>query len=132
MIILIGLTHANAAEQSQDKFAAAISDRSTAPYLIHLTVVDDRTGATETGCIPAPFLVGAIQIESNLGNQPALRAEAERIAVQNTTHVFHFSKQAALDNMPFNVGKYQEACMLVERGKAVRLGDRDGQIHADP
>jgi hypothetical protein len=121
-ILSAGIPEQSAAEavQSQANFAAAIRDDSTSPFIILLTVVDDRTGQARTGCTDAPFLIGAIRIETELNE-----AEAKRLALANTSHVFHFTKQKALDNLPF---RYAIACTAIEHGSSARIQDRTGQI----
>ena len=46
--------------QRQDAFKAAILDDSTAPFIVLIEVVDDRTGKSVGGCTSANFLKGAI------------------------------------------------------------------------
>jgi hypothetical protein len=84
--------------QSQAEFKVAIRDDSTSPYLILLTVVDDRTGQSWTDCTLAPFLVGAIWMEQDPQRNGAPIEEHDRIALANTSRVFHFFQQSALDN----------------------------------
>jgi hypothetical protein len=55
--------------------------------------------------------------------------EAQKIALENTSHVFHFSNQAALDNVPL---RYPQACPAIEQGMSVRIGDRTGQMIVEP
>jgi hypothetical protein len=120
--LLVGIPKQAKAEavQSQADFAAAIRDHSTSPFIILLTVIDDRTGQARTGCSLAPFLVGALRSESGLSN-----IEAEGLALANTSHVFHFSKQTALDHLPFG---YADACVAIRHGSSARVQDRTGEI----
>jgi hypothetical protein len=92
------------ARQSHAAFETAIRDTSTSPYLVLITVVDDRTGQVSTGCDTANRLLGAIYLEkwgsfeTNDRSQAAARhEEVKRIALENTSHAFHFSNQAALN-----------------------------------
>jgi hypothetical protein len=64
-ILTIGLMGISAAQphQSQAAYVTAIDTKSSSPDVIRVTVVDDRTGQTSTGCIIAPWLLGAIYIE---------------------------------------------------------------------
>jgi hypothetical protein len=39
--------------------------------------------------------------------------KARQIALENTSHEFHFSKQAAIGNLSFN---YQQACDAIAHG----------------
>jgi hypothetical protein len=115
--------------QSQSDFEIAIRDNSTSPYIVLLTIVDDRTGESRTGCTEAHFLIGAIILERLDGygktrSENMVKAQkARRIAVENTSHIFHFSKQSAIDNLPF---KYQEACDAIAHGLRARISDLGG------
>jgi TonB-like protein len=138
-ILSIGLPEDCAAQarQSQAAFETAIRDNSTSPYVVLFTVVDDRTGQTRIGCTTANLLRGAIYLEkwgsfdSKVASETISRhKEAETFALENTSHVFHFSSQAALNNiLPF---RYPEACAAIERGSRARIGDRGGQLLLGP
>ena len=135
----IGLPRDSAAQarQSQAAFETAIRDKSTSPYIVLVTVVDDRTGQASTGCNGANLLLGAIYLEKWGGFDSKVTPETnsrleevEKIALENASHVFHFSNRAALDNvLPF---RYPEACAAIERGSRARIGDRGGQILLEP
>jgi hypothetical protein len=108
--------------QPQDKFEAAIRNESSSPSVILLTVVDDRTGQARTGCAMAPFLLGALQRETGATTQK----ELEGIALANHAHLFHFKKQAALDNIPFV--EFSRVCAAVRQGHSVLMRDRGGDF----
>jgi hypothetical protein len=55
--------------------------------------------------------------------------EVQKSALENTTHIFHFSSQAALDNVPLG---YPEACRAIEQGKRTRIADLTGQLLLGP
>ena len=122
--------------QSHAAFKTAILDMSTSPYVVLITVVDDRTGRSTTGCTLGHFVVGAIfrenggapEDKSNAAIDARLQ-EAQKIALENTSHIFHFSSQAALDNLPF---RYEDACRIIEQGKRVRIGDRGPRLIVEP
>jgi hypothetical protein len=79
-----------------------------------VTVIDDRTGKASAGCNSARRLLGAIHIEKWGGVDSTKLSEVERIALENTCHVFHFSKEAALAViLPF---RYPDACAAIEQG----------------
>jgi hypothetical protein len=140
LFVLAGLVHAEPEfVQSQANFEKAIRDKSTSLYLIFVTVVNDDSGEVHTECFPAPFLLGAIRKEYDLNYDAGSIEKAIQIAFANPSRVFHFSKQAAIDNVPSftkdaNVFRlrYQEACALVKEGKSVFLSDRGGQVRVDP
>jgi len=85
--------------QSQASFEAAIKNHSTAPPYVLVTVVDDRTKTERSVCTTSNLLLGAIYFEHGLGTGAQAWAEAERIALSNRDHVFHFSKPKALENV---------------------------------
>jgi hypothetical protein len=87
--------------QDEKHFKTAVLDHSTSPYFVLVTIVDDRTGQSRTGCTEANFVLGAIHLELNLAHDSASIERADQIALQNADHVFHFSKQKALDNVAF-------------------------------
>lgn len=82
--------------QSQASFEAALRNTSTAPSYVLITVVDDRSGVERTGCTIANFLQGAIQLESGLDYD-----KVNRMILENKTHVFHFLKPKAIENVLF-------------------------------
>jgi hypothetical protein len=131
IVFSIGITGKSVAGpiQSQSDFEIAVRDNSTSPYIVLLTVVDDRTGQSRTGCTEANFLLGAIILERLNGygkknsENMVKNQRARQIALENTSHVFHFSKQAAIDNLPFN---FQEACDAIAHGLRARISDIGG------
>jgi hypothetical protein len=113
--------------QPQAQFEAAIRNRSTSPNLILFTMVDDRTRDSWTGCTLAPLLLGAI-----LKQQRTISVqEAIQIALSNTSHVFHFSRQSALDNLrDMADGKYSRACGVLKQSGCVQRQDLTGAFVA--
>lgn len=65
-----------------------------------LTVVDERTGNSWTGCTPAQYLEGAVHIENHLDYDAVSLERGHKIILSNASHVFHFSKSKALENIP--------------------------------
>jgi hypothetical protein len=125
--------------QSATTFEKAIRNRSTHTYVIFATIVDDRTGEAHSACIPAPLFLGAIHREYDLKYDAPSIEKAIEIALANPTREFHFSKQAAIDNIPLP-GKetpthlerrLREACVLVRQGESVFLADITGQVGVD-
>jgi hypothetical protein len=125
--------------QSQAHFERAIRNRSTETYVIFATIVNDNTGEAHTECVAAPFLLGAIHREYDLIYDEPSIDRAVQIALANPSHVFHFSKEVAIKNIPSFTKdaevfrrRFQEACALVRQGRSVFLGDRGGQIRIVP
>src|SRR5258706_6038200 len=88
--------------QAQASFAAAIKNHSTAPSYVLITVVDDRSKTQRSTCTTSNLFMGAIHFEHGLGYDKQGEAEAERIALTNRAHVFHFSKAKAIENIPIS------------------------------
>jgi hypothetical protein len=88
-------------------------------------VVDDRTGQSWTDCTLAPFLVGAIWMEQDPQRNGAPIEEHDRIALANTSRVFHFFQQSALDNLRTARDEtYRQACEVIKSGGCMRMIDR--------
>jgi hypothetical protein len=118
--------------QPQEIFEKAI--RSPNRYVVYITVVDDNTGETNTGCVLAGLLGGAIHRELGLDNSVSAQQRALRVEPENKSHVFHFSKQAAIDNVPKEIMKqktFRDACARVKQRKSVFVADLTGQPFVD-
>jgi hypothetical protein len=122
-------------------FEKAVRNTSTQTYVAFATVVNDRTGESRTECMAANLLMGAIHREYDLDYSVSSQEKAIQIALQTSPRVFHFAKQAAIDNLP-SLGdgpsakrwrdKYQKTCPLVREGRSVFLADLTGQVGIDP
>jgi hypothetical protein len=104
--------------QSQSSFEAAIKNQSTSPSYVLITVVDDRSKSQRLTCTTSNLLMGAIHREYRLGYDEKGETEAERIALANRDHVFHFSKSKALKNIPIS---FSESDLRVIRSKLAPL-----------
>jgi hypothetical protein len=129
--LLLSLSAAASAReglQSQRDFEIAIARLSTAPSYVLITAVDARTGAERTGCIVAPFLVGAILQERRMPVSPTAIAEAQRIAAAALDHRFVFHRAAALRNLGLDRldTRNEQACRLIRAGQAASMGDPGG------
>jgi hypothetical protein len=121
--------------QSRENFEKAIRNRSTNTYVVYVTVVNENTGETHTGCLPANLFRGAIHRENDLDYSASSSERAIQIALENSARVFHFSKQAAIDNLPLESNRqqrYREACILVKQGKSVFFTDIGFQLRTNP
>jgi hypothetical protein len=120
--------------QSQANFEKATRNRSTVTYIVFVTVVNDITGEAQTECMSAHLLLGAIHREYNLDYDASSIEKAIQIALANSSRIFHFSKQAAIDNIPSKrqIKDYQEACPLVKQGKSTYFTDHGWQVRVDP
>ena len=118
------------AAQDQARYERAISDNSTSPYFVLVTIKDDISRNVFTGCVTANFLKGAIfreiggdwgpteDIEKRQAVLAAMRI-ADEIALKSTNHEFHFSKQAAIDNVRL---QYTEDELIQARQAVKSLG----------
>lgn len=80
--------------QSRASYEAALREQSTSPAWVLVTLASTGARARSTLCTNGNFLIGAIMRESGAGHTQALEA-----ALDNHDHVFHFTRQAALDNL---------------------------------
>ena len=112
--------------QSQVRFEQALKDGSTSPLFVAITVVNDGSGARRTGCWNANFLTGALMRERDISF-----FDARDAALQDRTHVFHFSKLAALKNLP-DRAQSDLACTIIATGSAASTQDRTGEIVSVP
>lgn len=87
--------------QSRASYEAAVRDQSTSPSWVLITLAGDGAQAHARRCTYGRFLIGAIMRESG-----ANASEALQLALANRDHVFRFSRQAALDNVP---ARYSES-----------------------
>ncbi len=86
--------------QDEVHFRKAILINSSSPYFVFIEVIDVRKNDKQSFCIEAPFLLGALHREFNLGYDMFTIKKVIDIALSNADHAFRFSKQEALDNMP--------------------------------
>ena len=131
--------------QSSAIFEKAIRNKSTHSFIVFATIVNDMTGEIHTQCIPAFLLLGAIHREYDLSYDTASIEKAIKIALENPNREFHFSKQAAINNIPLSGNetenhlqdqlqfqlRLKEACALIREGKSVFLADLTGQVSVD-
>lgn len=115
--------------QSPADFAAALRDTSTSPPFIAITVVNDSSGQTLSGCIPANLFLGAMHREYGLGYDPDSDQRVLAAALAAGDRVFHFQKDEAWANMPPRVWSAR-ACQIIAGGKVARNEDRSGQVVA--
>lgn len=91
-------------QQSRDSYTAAVREQSTSPAWVLITLAGDGGQAPGPLCTYGAFLVGAIMRETGMG-----LAQARQLALDNQDHVFHFTKQAALDNLPRRYSEFDLA-----------------------
>jgi hypothetical protein len=94
--------------------AAALDTTIDGEAYVMITTMDDRTAEANTFCITSNLLIGALVREHGWGIE---RSREE--AASNPTHLFHFSKDEALRNMP-DSQRSAKACELIAQGHFVR------------
>lgn len=90
---------ANSAQESKN-FESALRNDSTSPSYVMISVIDAKATSMRTVCTIASVLLGAIHREYDLPYDLQGRAKAVEIALSIPTHVFRFTKQTAIDNIP--------------------------------
>jgi len=79
----------------EDMGGGNIITLTTGSNFVLLTIVDDRTGYTWTGCMTAQSLEGAVRVENHLSYDAASEERGREIILGNKDHVFHFSESKA-------------------------------------
>ena len=98
------------ATQDKEHYEQAFANHSTSPSFVLVTIMDETTGSSFTGCIEANFVTGAIfrELGGNFDQTPdaaareadrALLRKAEESALRNSNHLFHFTNPNALANV---------------------------------
>ena len=116
-------------QQSPAAFETALEDRSTSPEFVAVTVVNDNSGETISGCITASLFLGAMHKEYGLGYD---RPSVDRViaaALASGGRTFHFQHDEAWANMPARAWS-QYACDIIASGQVARMADRSGQVIA--
>jgi hypothetical protein len=105
-------------QNSQDViFKKAVLDKSTEPYFVLITVINDSTNSNSLITTEAPFLLGAIHIEHSIPYSENGSAEVERLALAASNRIFRFKKPNALKN----IGHFYNDQILGEIKK--KIGD---------
>jgi hypothetical protein len=115
--------------QSDAAFEAALQDRSPSPQFVAVTVVNDTSGETISGCLPANLLLGAMHREYSLDYDPDSRQRAIAAAEVAGGRTFHFRNDDAWANMPASAWS-SRACQIIASGQVARIADRSGQVIA--
>lgn len=118
--------------QSRASYEAAIHNSSTSPSYVLVTVVDARTELARSTCTTANLLMGAIHFEYGLGYDSAGYVKSDAIALSNQTHVFRFTKQDALNNVPFTYsdGDIAAARAFLAPFSAAELRDKFSSLYS--
>ena len=116
-------------QQSPAAFETALEDRSTSPEFVAVTVVNDNSGETMSGCITASVFLGAMHKEYGLGYDPDSVDRVIAAALAEGGRAFHFRHDEAWASMPARYWS-QDACDIIARGQVARMADRSGQVIA--
>ncbi|WP_125206281.1 hypothetical protein [Capsulimonas corticalis] len=114
----------------QDPFSWAIHDRSTSPYYLLVTIVDDTTGKSRKCCICATFLEGAVMTQMRLPDELQSMDKAARTIIENKSRTYHFSNPKALANVEPRYSEEQLAAAR-ERLKPYTNEDLLGRPQSD-
>jgi hypothetical protein len=112
--------------QPAKQFEDALSNNSTSPSYVMITVIDGRTNQARQGCTFANLLIGAIIREKGLAPQSI--EEARRIALATPGYTYTFFKPEALANIRFDGAKNDLACAIIRAGHPAYMTDRNGQV----
>lgn len=104
--------------QSRAAFSAALRD--TAPEFVAVTVVNDNSGQTISGCIPAGIFLGAMHTEYGLGHDADADGRVMAAALASAGRIFHFRNDEAWAEMPANVWSAR-ACAIIASGQVARV-----------
>jgi len=85
--------------QPAASFAAALANRSTSPSYVMIAVAAGFTAEPERICTTAPFLLGAIVREYDLGYDAAGLARTAEIALASPDHTYRLRNPAARANI---------------------------------
>jgi len=120
--------------QDQAHFREAVESFSPSPYFMLVTVIDDTTQKSWTGCVPASLLKGAVHFERGLDYDEAGISQTREILLAAQDHVYHFSNPRALANIPMNTygpdDLAQARAYLHAHGTAFLLSDDWDKIDA--
>jgi hypothetical protein len=81
--------------QTRASYEEAVRNRSTSPSYVLIVLAGDSEESTRPLCTTSNFLIGAIVRETGIDHR-----QAEQVALANREHVFRFTRQEALDNLP--------------------------------
>jgi len=98
LFVALGCTAARAGGFVQDQahYEQAVRNKTSAPYFVLVSVVDDTAKTTWTGCTLPEFVEAALDIEQGLANDDADMARDARTMLDAKDHTFHFSNPKAL------------------------------------
>lgn len=114
-------------------YRRALENRSTAPSYVLISLREKET--ERPTCIPAPFLLGAIQIEKHLDYNEQGEAQTLAIALSQPGRAFSFSDPEALRNVQprYSSGTLEEVqALLAQKSDSelrVEVGRSDGWLH---
>jgi hypothetical protein len=97
-LCLVAVT-VRAGTYTNDLFARALANDSTAPDYVLITVVDPKTREERSVCTTSNLFLGAIHREHGLGYADPDIKRAKAIALKQRDRRFVFTRKAALDNL---------------------------------
>jgi hypothetical protein len=98
-MLFCSVLSARAGGYTDDLFARALANGSTAPDYVLISVVDPDTHTVRIVCTTANFFLGAIHREYDIGYTEADIKRAKAIALKQRDRIFVFKNKAALANL---------------------------------
>jgi hypothetical protein len=98
-LVLCSVFAARAGSYTDDLFARALENESTAPDYVLISVIDPDTHTKRIVCTTANLFLGAIHREHGLGYTEADRKRAKEIALNQRGRIFVFRNKTALANL---------------------------------
>src|SRR6185295_17580104 len=102
-------------------YRRALEDNTTAPLYVLISLHDDATGSEREVCVSAPFLLGAIHIEYELGYDEADIRKALEIATSQPGRVFSFNERARANFPPL----YSAEAVAAVRQRLESMSDQE-------
>lgn len=113
-LVVLALVPAEADSTRSALFRRALENHSSAPNYVLITLVSADGSHRRAVCIPAPFLLGAIDREHHLTGDEAGGAKALEIALATPDFAFQFKNPKAIENVQSD---YTEVILAEVRAK---------------
>lgn len=122
-------------KNSHSMFVRAVRENSTSPLFVLIVLRDSSTGVDRRICTAAPFLLGAIHIESNIPYTDMGEKEARRVALDHRDKAWSFTNPKALENVrprytSADLAKVRKQMVTLRRPELeAQLRSPDSQLH---
>ena len=99
LLLLLSVTALAQSSYTDSMYRRALENESTAPSYVLVSLRDPATGSERVGCIPAPFLLGAIHVEYRFAFDDAGSRQALAQALKQRDRLFSFADPRARANV---------------------------------